>query len=279
MSEIVLRTENLSKRFKTGKHKVRALREVNMEVQRGEFISIRGPSGSGKTTLLTLIGCLDTPTEGRLMLDGEDVTALPESGLCDIRRRKIGFVFQTFNLIPYLSALENVELPMETVEPSPEKRREKAVALLKSVGLRKRMSHRPNKLSAGEQQRVAIARALANDPSIILADEPTGNLDTRTKQEIMSVLSRLNAERGTTIIMVTHDPAVCKSTDRILCISDGRLLKTEKKGLNLIRKKLMCPKCHADIQPEFERCPQCQAKLSPGHKSKEEAQDKEPAAA
>ena len=279
MSEVILKTENLSKRFKAGKHKVRALREVNMEIKRGEFISIKGPSGSGKTTLLTMLGCLDTPTEGKLMLDGEDVTALPESGLCDIRRRKIGFVFQTFNLLPYLSALENVELPMETVEPSPEKRREKAIALLKSVGLRKRMSHRPNKLSAGEQQRVAIARALANDPSIILADEPTGNLDTRTKQEIMVLLSRLNADRGTTIVMVTHDHAVCNNTDRILSISDGRLLKKEKKGQNLVRKKLMCPRCHADITPDLEKCPQCQVKLSPAHKPKGEAQEKGPAAA
>ena len=279
MSETILRTENLSKRFKAGKHKVRALKEVNMEVQRGEFISIRGPSGSGKTTLLTMLGCIDTPTEGKMMLDGEDVTSLPESGLCDIRRRKIGFVFQTFNLLPYLSALENVELPMETVEPSPEKRREKAMELLKMVGLRKRMNHRPNKLSAGEQQRVAIARALANDPSIILADEPTGNLDTRTKQEIMSLLSRLNAERGTTIIVVTHDPAICNHTDRILCITDGRLLKKEKKGQNLVRKKLMCPRCHADIRPYFEQCPQCQVKLSPGSRPKEQAQEKKSAAA
>jgi putative ABC transport system ATP-binding protein len=263
MSETILRIENLSKNFVSGRHKVRALRGVNLEVKQGEFISIRGPSGSGKTTLLTMLGCLDTPTEGKLMLDGEEVSSLPESALCAIRRHKIGFVFQTFNLLPYLSALENVELPMETVEPSPEKRREKATELLGSVGLRRRMSHRPNKLSAGEQQRVAIARALANDPSIILADEPTGNLDTRTKQGIMGLLSRLNAERGATIIMVTHDPAVCNSTDRILWLSDGRILKKEKKGFNLIRKKLMCPRCHCDIRPEFDECPGCKAKLEP----------------
>jgi putative ABC transport system ATP-binding protein len=263
MNETILKAENLSKRFESGRHNVRALRGVNMEVKRGEFISIRGPSGSGKTTLLTMIGCLDTPTEGKLLLDSQDVSSLPESGLCDIRRRKIGFVFQTFNLLPYLSALENVELPMETMEPSPEKRRKKAMELLGSVGLRKRMSHRPNKLSAGEQQRVAIARALANDPSIILADEPTGNLDTRTKQGIMGLLGRLNAERGTTIIMVTHDPAVCNSTDRILWLSDGRILKKERKGFNLIRKKLMCPRCHGDITPDLEQCPGCKAKLEP----------------
>jgi putative ABC transport system ATP-binding protein len=278
MSETILKIENLSKSFESGKHKVRALRGVNLEVARGEFISIRGPSGSGKTTLLTMLGCLDTPTEGKLLLDGEDISSLPESSLCAIRRRKIGFVFQTFNLLPYLSALENVELPMETMEPSPEKRREKAAELLGSVGLRRRMSHRPNKLSAGEQQRVAIARALANDPSIILADEPTGNLDTRTKQGIMGLLSRLNAERGTTIIMVTHDAAVCNSTDRILWLSDGRILKKEKKGFNLIRKKLMCPRCHCDIRPQFDECPECKAKLTPGSRPKEQAQQKRPAA-
>jgi putative ABC transport system ATP-binding protein len=263
MNETILKIENLSKTFVSGRHKVRALKGVDLEVARGEFISIRGPSGSGKTTLLTMLGCLDTPTEGKMMLDGEDVTSLAESGLCAIRRRKIGFVFQTFNLLPYLSALENVELPMETMEPSAEKRRKKAAELLGSVGLRRRMAHRPNKLSAGEQQRVAIARSLANDPSIILADEPTGNLDTRTKQGIMGLLSRLNAERGTTIIMVTHDPAVCNSTDRILWLSDGRILKKERKGFNLIRKKLMCPRCHGDIRPELELCPQCKAKLEP----------------
>ena len=264
MSEAILRTEGLSKRFKAGKGKVRALREVDMQVDRGEFVSVMGPSGSGKTTLLTLIGCLDQPSGGKLFLDGQEVTALPEKELCNIRRRKIGFVFQTFNLLPYLDALENVELPMETIEPSPEKRREKAMKLLKLVGLSKRMTHRPNKLSAGEQQRVAIARSLANDPAIILADEPTGNLDSRTKYKIIRLLARLNVEQGITIIMVTHDTNICNRTDRMLWISDGRILKKEKKGMNLVRKRLMCPQCHADIRPEDERCPKCSLALGGG---------------
>jgi len=240
---------------------VRALRGVDMQVQKGEFLSIMGPSGSGKTTLLTILGCLDKPTEGKMFLDGEEVTAVPESELCNIRRRKIGFIFQTFNLIPYLNALENVELPMETLEHSAEKRREKAEKLLKLVGLQKRMTHRPNKLSAGEQQRVAIARALANDPAIILADEPTGNLDSRTKQKIMRLLAQLNVDRGMTIILVTHDTNVCNRTDRMLWISDGRFLNKEKKGMNLVRKRLMCPQCRGDVKPGDERCPSCKMKL------------------
>jgi putative ABC transport system ATP-binding protein len=259
---VILRTEGITKRFRTGKRKVRALRGIDMQVEKGEFVSIMGPSGSGKTTLLTILGCLDKPTEGKMFLDGEDITAVPESELCNIRRRKIGFVFQTFNLIPYLNALENVELPMETLEPDAKKRTAKAEELLKLVGLKKRMTHRPNKLSAGEQQRVAIARALANDPAIILADEPTGNLDSRTKQKIMRLLALLNVERGMTIILVTHDTGVCNRTDRMLWISDGKLLKKEKKGMNLVRKKLMCPQCHADIRPADERCPKCNMKLA-----------------
>ncbi len=258
---VILRTEGITKRFRTGKRKVRALQGIDMQVEKGEFVSIMGPSGSGKTTLLTILGCLDKPTAGKLYLDGQDITAVPESELCTIRRRKIGFVFQTFNLIPYLNALENVELPMETLESDPKKRTEKAEALLKLVGLKKRMQHRPNKLSAGEQQRVAIARALANDPAIILADEPTGNLDSRTKQKIMRLLAQLNVERGMTIILVTHDTGVCNRTDRMLWISDGKLLKKEKKGMNLVRKRLMCPQCHADLRPGDERCPKCNMKL------------------
>jgi len=271
----ILRTEGITKRFKTGKRKVRALQGIEMQVEKGEFVSIMGPSGSGKTTLLTILGCLDKPTGGKMFLDGIDVTAVPESELCNIRRRKIGFVFQTFNLIPYLNALENVELPMETLEDSAQKRREKAEKLLKLVGLRKRMSHRPNKLSAGEQQRVAIARALANDPAIILADEPTGNLDSRTKQKIMRLLSQLNVERGMTIIMVTHDTGVCNRTDRMLWISDGKLLKKEKKGMNLVRKKLMCPQCRSDIQPGDERCPKCNMKLHGAPPPKPEPNEEE----
>jgi putative ABC transport system ATP-binding protein len=263
MNETMLKAEKLSKTFKSGKGRVRALKEVDLQVGKGEFISIMGPSGSGKTTLLTLLGCLDTPSGGKLILDGQDVTAMDESELCMLRRRKLGFVFQTFNLLPYLSALENVELPMESVEPSPEKRRQKALELLESVGLKKRVDHRPNKLSAGEQQRVAIARALANDPAVIIADEPTGNLDSRTKYNIIRLLGRMNAEKGTTIVMVTHDTSIGNHADRMLWISDGHILKKERRGMNLIRKGMMCHQCREPLNPGDEKCAHCGTKVPP----------------
>ena len=180
MSETVLETEKLDKFFKLGGREVRALSDVNLQVKRGEFVSVMGPSGSGKTTLLNMLGCLDKPTHGKVVLDGVDVTRVPEKKLYEIRRNKIGFIFQNFNLLPYLNAIENVELPMEGTGKSKDERRNRARELLKMVGLSERGEHRPHRLSAGEQQRVAIARALANNPAIILADEPTGNLDQKT---------------------------------------------------------------------------------------------------
>lgn len=180
MSEIVLKTENVFKTFAMSKRKIPALAGVNLQVNKGEFAAIMGPSGSGKTTLLNVLGCLDKPTSGRVILDGVDVSKMPEKELYKIRRNKIGFVFQTFNLLPYLSAVENVELPMECTRRSKSERRKRARELLAIVGLSGREEHRPQRLSAGEQQRVSIARSLANDPAIILADEPTGNLDTQT---------------------------------------------------------------------------------------------------
>jgi putative ABC transport system ATP-binding protein len=179
MSELVLETEKLDKIYKLGGRTIRALSDINLKVKRGDFVSIMGPSGSGKTTLLNVLGCLDRPTSGKVILDGVDVTVLPEKELYKIRRYKVGFVFQTFNLLPYLSALENVELSMEGTGKSKREIRERARELLKLVGLAEREDHKPLRLSAGEQQRVAIARALANNPSIVLADEPTGNLDAK----------------------------------------------------------------------------------------------------
>jgi putative ABC transport system ATP-binding protein len=225
-------------------------------VNKGEFVAIMGPSGSGKTTLLNVLGCLDKPTKGKVILDEVDVARLPEKQLCSVRRNKIGFVFQTFNLLPYLNAMENVELPMESTEKSKSERKERASKLLELVGLAGRGEHRPQRLSAGEQQRVAIARALVNDPAIVLADEPTGNLDTQNKYEIVRLLGNLNINSGTTIIMVTHDGQVASHTERMLLLKDGKITR-EKQGLHLTKKKLMCPYCGGKIQPDAERCPTC----------------------
>jgi len=260
MSEVVLRTENVSKTFTMGKRKVQALSNLNLQVNKGEFVAIMGPSGSGKTTLLNVLGCLDKPTDGKVVLDGVDVAKLPEKELCKVRRNKIGFIFQTFNLLPYLSAVENVELPMESTKKSKSERKARARKLLKLVGLEGREVHRPQRLSAGEQQRVAIARALANEPTIILADEPTGNLDTKNKYEIVRLLGNLNIDSGTTIVMVTHDSQIASHTERMLLLQDGRITK-EKQGLHLAKKKLMCPHCGSKIQPGDERCPNCKKRL------------------
>jgi putative ABC transport system ATP-binding protein len=260
MSETVLRTEKLFKTYEMGKRKVPALYDVNIQMNKGEFVAIMGPSGSGKTTLLNVLGCLDKPTSGKMILDGVDVTDLPERQLYKIRRNKIGFVFQTFNLLPYLNASENVELPMEYGKRAKSERRQEARRLLDLVGLAGRWEHRPQRLSAGEQQRVAIARALANDPAIILADEPTGNLDTENKYEIVRLLANLNVDQGTTIVMVTHDSHVAARTERILLLEDGKIIK-EKKGLHIAKKNLICPYCGSKVQPEDEKCPDCKKRL------------------
>ena len=260
MSETVLKLENLSRTYDSGKSKVPALQNVNLQVNKGEFVAIMGPSGSGKTTMLNVLGCLDKPTDGKVLLDGVDVTQMPEKDLYKIRGSKIGFVFQTFNLLPYLNARENVELPMECNRTPKSERSKKAKELLQMVNLSGREEHRPQKLSAGEQQRVAIARALANDPAIILADEPTGNLDAKNKQEIVKLLANLNMTRGTTIIMVTHDIHVASHTERMLLLSDGKITK-EKRGMHSIKKKTICPSCHNAIQPSDKVCPYCQKTL------------------
>jgi putative ABC transport system ATP-binding protein len=261
MSETVLRLENLSRTYALGKRNVQALSNVNLQVNKGEFVSIMGPSGSGKTTLLNVLGCLDKPTQGRVLLDNVDITQLPEKDLYKIRRSKIGFIFQTFNLLPYLNARENVELPMECVGKPKSERSRRAKELLQTVNLSGREEHRPHRLSAGEQQRVAIARALANDPAIILADEPTGNLDSKNKQEIVKLLANLNLTRGTTIIAVTHDVHVASHTERMLLLCDGKITK-EKQGLHSIKKKQMCPNCHGFIQTSDTVCPSCQKALN-----------------
>jgi len=255
MSELVLKTENMSKTYTLGKRDVRALSNLNLQVKRGEFIAIMGPSGSGKTTLLNVLGCIDKPTSGKVLLDNIDVAGMPESQLYKLRRNKIGFVFQTFNLLPYLNARENVELPMENNKTSKIQRSARAKELLAMVGLSGREEHRPQRLSAGEQQRVAIARALANDPAIILADEPTGNLDSKNKQEIVKLLANLNLNHGTTIIVVTHDGQVAAHTERLLLLSDGKITK-EKEGLHLA-KKLICPYCRGKLQAVNATCSIC----------------------
>jgi putative ABC transport system ATP-binding protein len=260
MSEVVLKTENLSKNYTMGKREIKALSDLNLEVKKGEFVAIMGPSGSGKTTLLNVLGCLDKPTSGKVVLDEVDVAKLPEKELYKIRRDKIGFIFQTFNLLPYLNAIENVELPMECTKKSGTERKKRAQELLGLVGLAGREGHRPQRLSAGEQQRVAIARAFANDPAIILADEPTGNLDTQNKHEIVRLLANLNIDRGTTVVMVTHDGQIASHTERMLLLKDGKIMK-EKQGLHLAKKKLACPYCGSKIQPKDERCPNCKKKL------------------
>jgi putative ABC transport system ATP-binding protein len=192
-----------------------------VQITRGEVVSIMGPSGSGKTTLMNILGCLDRPTSGDYTLDGESVAQLNDEQLARIRNQKVGFVFQSFNLLPRSTALTNVELPLRYSPPNGRKRREMAEEALVAVGLGDRITHRPNELSGGQQQRVAIARALVNNPAIVMADEPTGNLDTKSGDEIMDVLLELNKERGTTLIIVTHDPEVAEMTERVINIRDG----------------------------------------------------------
>jgi putative ABC transport system ATP-binding protein len=204
-----------------GDIEVHALRGLSIQIKRGEVVSIMGPSGSGKTTLMNILGCLDRPTSGEYCLDGESVASLKDEQLAEIRNRKVGFVFQSFNLLPRSTALTNVELPLRYGPPNGRKRRELATEALVDVGLGDRITHRPNELSGGQQQRVAIARALVNDPAIVMADEPTGNLDSKSGDEIMELLLRLNQERGATLIIITHDPEIAEQTQRVINIRDG----------------------------------------------------------
>jgi len=216
------------KRYKMGEQYVNALNGVSLQIERGEYIAIMGPSGSGKSTMMNILGFLDVPDKGEYIFDGQKITGMSEKELAFVRNRRVGFIFQTFNLLPRETALENVELPMIYSGTSKTKRFEIAKKLLNMVGLGERINHRPNELSGGERQRVAIARALVNNPDIILADEPTGNLDTKTGNEIMSILDNLN-KKGKTVVLVTHDPEIAEHSDRIIHIRDGKIIGEEKK--------------------------------------------------
>ena len=221
---------DVTKVYSLGDIEVRALEKVSVAIEKGEFLSIMGPSGSGKSTFMNIIGCLDKPTDGQYLLEGVDVGSLSRDDLATIRNQKIGFVFQGFNLLPRTSALENVELPLLYNSVPVKERKERAVAALKIVGLEGRELHHPNQLSGGQQQRVAIARAIVNEAPIILADEPTGNLDTKTSQEIMELFRRLNSESAITVILVTHEADIAAYSRRVIRFLDGRLVSDEQQG-------------------------------------------------
>lgn len=220
--------ENLKKVYTIGETQVNALRGVSYSIQEGDLVSIMGPSGSGKSTLMNIIGCLDRPTEGKYILDGQEVSTLDKNKLARIRNKKIGFVFQTFNLLPRTTALENTELPLLYSDTPTKKAKEMAFQVLDEVGLKGRELHKTNQLSGGEQQRVAIARSLINNPPLLLADEPTGNLDSKTGKEIMDIFKKLNKEKNITIILVTHDPEVASAARKRLYLRDGQILKEER---------------------------------------------------
>jgi putative ABC transport system ATP-binding protein len=225
----IISLQGLKKTYKLGDNTVNALAGVTLDIQQGEFVAITGPSGSGKSTMMHILGCLDRPTEGKYLLNGKDVSALPRDELADIRNKQIGFVFQGFNLLPRTTAVENVEVPLlytRPVMPAAE-RRERAMKALAAMGLENRYDHHPNQLSGGQQQRVAIARALVNRPSLILADEPTGNLDTKTSIEVMRILQELREEQGITIVLITHEPDIAAYGTRIIAVRDGKILSDE----------------------------------------------------
>jgi putative ABC transport system ATP-binding protein len=227
----LIRLEKISRLYQMGAETIYALREVSLQIERGEYLAIMGPSGSGKSTLMNLIGCLDTPTSGRYELNGVDVSEMNDNQLAEIRNQEIGFVFQTFNLLPRSNALHNVELPLIYSGTNSEQRRKVALEALASVGLSDRVHHKPNELSGGQRQRVAIARALVNKPSILLADEPTGNLDSKTGVEIMALFEELS-HKGHTIIVVTHEEEVARHARRILRIRDGLIASDEFRSSN-----------------------------------------------
>jgi putative ABC transport system ATP-binding protein len=223
---MILSIRNVVKIYKMGSIKVPALRGVSLEIEKGSFVAIMGPSGSGKSTLMNIIGCLDRPTEGNVEIEGIETTKMDRSKLAYVRNKKIGFIFQSFNLLPRASALDNVILPFLYSDQPKNHHRRRALKLLKSVGLENRIMHKPKELSGGQKQRVAIARALVNDPAIILADEPTGNVDSRSGLEIMALLQQLN-DKGMTILMVTHDHSIAQHSQRIIYLGDGKIIREE----------------------------------------------------
>lgn len=227
MAKKIIELQNLIKTYKVGDTEVQALRGVSYSVEKGDFVAIMGPSGSGKSTLMNIIGCLDKPTSGNYILEGEDVSTFDKNKLARIRNQKIGFVFQTFNLLSRTSALENVELPLLYSNVHTKQRHEMALKALESVGLKNRAHHKTNQLSGGEQQRIAIARALLNNPALILADEPTGNLDSRTSSEIMDIFTKLNVEKGITMVMVTHESDIAAYARKRIHVRDGRIIREE----------------------------------------------------
>ena len=225
----LIETHDLWKTYVMGSEEIHALRGVSIQIERGEYVAIMGPSGSGKSTLMNLIGCLDTPTKGTYLLNGKQVGSMNDNELARIRNEEIGFVFQTFNLLPRASALQNVELPLVYAGVAGRERQERAKTALQKVDLGERMTHRPNELSGGQRQRVAIARALVNNPSILLADEPTGNLDTKTGTEIMALFAKLH-QAGNTIVLVTHEADVAAFAHRVIHVRDGQVEKDERKA-------------------------------------------------
>lgn len=227
-SDVIVKCIDLKKTYVLGEVKVEALRGINMEIKRGEMVAIQGPSGCGKTTLLNIIGSLDCPTSGKILLEGREISTANERELTEIRRKSVGFVFQFYNLLPVLTALENVELPMLIAGISKEKRNKRAIDLLEKMGLLERKDHKPDELSGGERQRVAIARALANNPSILLADEPTGDLDTETGLEVLALLKEINKTENQTLVLVSHDSNIARNTNRIFHIRDGTISSVEE---------------------------------------------------
>jgi putative ABC transport system ATP-binding protein len=227
----IIETRQIAKRYVMGTEVVDALKSISINVQKGEYVAFMGPSGSGKSTLMNIVGCLDSPTSGQYILNSQDVSSMDENELAEVRNKEIGFVFQTFNLLPRQTSLENVALPLIYAGYSKADRIEKAMQALQSVGLEKRAGHRPNELSGGQRQRVAVARALVNDPSILLADEPTGNLDTKTSYEIMDLFDQIHS-KGNTVIMVTHEEDIAEYAHRIIRLRDG-LMETDRANTNI----------------------------------------------
>jgi putative ABC transport system ATP-binding protein len=223
----VIQVEQVTKVYDLGQVKVRALRDVTLRIERGDFVAVMGSSGSGKSTLMNILGCLDVPTRGRYLIDGTDVGAMDQDDLSDLRNRKLGFVFQSFNLVPRTSAVANVELPLAYAGVGRAERRVRAADALAAVGMSDRLHHEPSELSGGQQQRVAVARAIVTNPSLILADEPTGNLDSRSTGDVLAIFSRLNAE-GRTVVLITHEPDVAAQSKRVIRLSDGAVVQDER---------------------------------------------------